>query len=143
MIIQKNLKISKWYTYNPFMTTYHSFSRRFMTKNTPGGRKKHRESIKPESHQMSKMFFILLSFSPSSSSSWLVQNCVSGGGRMQKVRGLKYSAPNINVYVLMIFTAFLLKSGGHLPPHAPPISPPLYVTLSQWFSCNTAAFHTE
>ena len=34
---------------------------------------------------------------------------LSGGGNMQKVRGLKYSAPNINVYVLKIFTAFSLK----------------------------------
>jgi len=37
----------------------------------------------------------------------------SGGRMIQKVRGLKYS-----VYVLMIFTAFLLKSGerGDLAP---------------------------
>ena len=37
---------------------------------------------------------------------------------MQKVGGLKYSAPNINVYILMIFTAFArkVKSGGALPP---------------------------
>ena len=42
-----------------------------------------------------------------------------GGGSMQKVGGLKYLAPNINVYVLMIFTAFSLKSvGGALAPPA-------------------------
>ena len=41
---------------------------------------------------------------------------------MQKVEGLKYSAPNINVYVLMIFIAFSLKSGGVL---APSILPPM------------------
>ena len=35
-----------------------------------------------------------------------MQKCVNGG------RGLKYIAPNINVCVLMIFTAFLLKSDG-------------------------------
>jgi len=45
---------------------------------------------------------------------------LSGGGRIQKVGGLKYSAANINVYVLMIFTAFSLKSGGAL---APPLLP--------------------
>ena len=44
---------------------------------------------------------------------------------MQKVGGLKYLAPNINVYVLMIFTAFSLKSGGALAPPAPPIPPPM------------------
>ena len=31
-----------------------------MTKNTPSGAKKHRESTKPESHQTAKMFFFLL-----------------------------------------------------------------------------------
>ena len=49
---------------------------------------------------------------------------IRGGGSMQKVGGLKYLAPNINVYVLMIFTAFSLKSGGAL---APPIPPPMYM----------------
>ena len=44
---------------------------------------------------------------------------------MQKVGGLMYLAPNINVYVLMIFTAFSLKSGGALAPPAPPIPPPM------------------
>ena len=44
---------------------------------------------------------------------------------MQKVGGLKYLALNINVYVLMIFTAFSLKSGGVLAPSAPPIPPPM------------------
>jgi len=44
---------------------------------------------------------------------------------MQKVGGLKYSAPNINVYVLMIFTGFSLKSGGALAPPAPPFPPPM------------------
>ena len=44
---------------------------------------------------------------------------ISGGGSVQKVGGLKYSAPNINVYVLMIFTGFSLKSGGALAPWAP------------------------
>ena len=50
-----------------------------------------------------------------------------GGGSIQKVGrgGLKYSAPNINVYVLMIFTGFSLKSGGALAPPAPPILPPM------------------
>ena len=48
-----------------------------------------------------------------------------GGGSMQKVGGLMYLAPNINVYVLMIFTAFSLKSGGALAPPAPPIPPPM------------------
>ena len=52
---------------------------------------------------------------------------VRGGGSMQKVGGLKYLAPNINVYVLMIFTAFSLKSGGALAPPAPPIPPPMIV----------------
>ena len=47
---------------------------------------------------------------------------ISGGGSMQKVGGLKYSAPNINVYVLMIFTAFSLKSGGGACPACPPYS---------------------
>ena len=39
-------------------------------------------------------------------------------GTCKKVGGLKYSAPNINVYILMIFTAFArkVKSGGALPP---------------------------
>ena len=41
---------------------------------------------------------------------------------MQKVGGLKYLAPNINVYVLMIFTAFSLKSGGGACPPCPPYS---------------------
>jgi len=50
----------------------------------------------------------------------------SGGGSMQKVGELKYSAPNINVYVLMIFTAFSLKVGGGLAPPASPIPPPMY-----------------
>jgi len=45
----------------------------------------------------------------------------SGGGSMQKVGGPKYSVPNINVYVLMIFTAFSLKSGGALAPIPPPM----------------------
>ena len=50
----------------------------------------------------------------------------SGGGSMQKVGGLKYLAPYINVYVLMIFTAFSLKSEGALaPPAPPPIPPPM------------------
>jgi len=40
---------------------------------------------------------------------------------MQKVGGLKYSAPNINVYVLMIFTAFSLKSGGGALAPLPPL----------------------
>ena len=31
-----------------------------MTKNTPSGAKKHRESTEPESHQTAKMFFFLL-----------------------------------------------------------------------------------
>jgi len=31
-----------------------------MMKNTPSGAKKHRESTKPESRQMDKMFFLLL-----------------------------------------------------------------------------------
>jgi len=31
-----------------------------------------------------------------------------------KSEGLKYSAPNINVYVLMLFTAFYSKSRGVL-----------------------------
>ena len=48
-----------------------------------------------------------------------------GGESMQKVGGLMYLAPNINVYVLMIFTAFSLKSGGALAPPAPPIPPPM------------------
>jgi len=30
-----------------------------MTKNTPRGAKKHRESTEPESHQTAKMFFFL------------------------------------------------------------------------------------
>jgi len=30
-----------------------------MTKNTPSGAKKHRESTEPESHQTAKMFFFL------------------------------------------------------------------------------------
>ena len=30
-----------------------------MTKNTPSGAKKHRESTEPESHQTAKMFFLL------------------------------------------------------------------------------------
>jgi len=38
---------------------------------------------------------------------------------MQKVGGLKYSAPNTNVCVLMIFTGFSLKSGGALAPLPP------------------------
>jgi len=45
---------------------------------------------------------------------------------MQKVGGLKYSAPNINVYVLMVFTGFSPKSvcvcvcvGGGLAPPDP------------------------
>jgi len=45
---------------------------------------------------------------------------------MQKVGGLKYSAPNINVYVLMTFNGFSLKSGGALAPPAPPIPPPMH-----------------
>ena len=36
------------------------------------------------------------------------------------IAGLQYSAPNINVYVLIIFTAFSLKSGGALAPPPPP-----------------------
>jgi len=51
---------------------------------------------------------------------------LSGGGMIQKVRGLKYSAPNINVYVFMVFTAFLLKSGGHLPSLRPLFLRPFY-----------------
>ena len=52
---------------------------------------------------------------------------LSGRGRIQKVRGLKYSAPNINVYVLMIFTAFLLKSGAGTSP-----LPPLFLCPCYW-----------
>ena len=56
-----------------------------MTKNTPSGAKKHRESTEPESHQTAKMFFFLLllllllssSSSSSSSSDRLVQICVT------------------------------------------------------------------
>jgi len=44
-----------------------------------------------------------------------------GGGSMQKVGELKYLAPNINVYILMILTAFSLNSGeggwGFVPQH--------------------------
>ena len=52
---------------------------------------------------------------------------IRGGGSIQKVGGLKYSAPNINVYVLTIFTGFSLKSGGALAPPAPPIPPPMHM----------------
>ena len=48
---------------------------------------------------------------------------------MQKVGVLKYSALNINVYVLMIFTAFSLKSGGTLAPPCPPYSASYVGTL--------------
>ena len=49
-------------------------------------------------------------------SMWLLHFIITSEGRsMQKVcvcvRGLKYAAPNINAYVIMIFTAFSLKSG--------------------------------
>jgi len=37
-----------------------------MTKNSPSGAKKHRESTKPQSHQTAKMFFFLSSSSSSS-----------------------------------------------------------------------------
>ena len=55
----------------------------------------------------------------------------SGGGSMQKVGVLKYSALNINVYVLMIFTAFSLKSGGGggACPACPPYSASYVGTL--------------
>ena len=53
-----------------------------------------------------------------------------GGGSMQKVGGLKYLAPNINVYVLMIFTAFSLKSGGGACPPCPPYSTSYGITQS-------------
>jgi len=51
---------------------------------------------------------------------------------MQKVGSLKYSAPNINVYVLMIFTAFSLKSWGALVPPDPPILPPMRCELENY-----------
>jgi len=47
---------------------------------------------------------------------------------MQKVGRLKYLASNINLYVLMIFTAFSLKIGGALAPPAPPIRPPMLLS---------------
>ena len=47
-----------------------------MTKNTPSGAKKHRESTEPESHQTAKMFFFLF-FSFFSSSDGLVQSCMT------------------------------------------------------------------
>ena len=46
-----------------------------MTKNTPNGAKKHRESTEPESRQTAKMFFFLSS--SSSSSDGLIQICVT------------------------------------------------------------------
>ena len=39
------------------ITPYRSSSSVFMTKNTPSGAKKHRESTESESHQTAKMFF--------------------------------------------------------------------------------------
>jgi len=43
-----------------------------MTNNTPSGAMKHHESAELDSHQMAKMFFFL-----SSTSDWLVQNCMT------------------------------------------------------------------
>jgi len=48
----------------------------------------------------------------------------SGGGRIQKLGRRKYSAPNINVYVLMIHNLFTEKWGA-LAPHSPHILPPM------------------
>ena len=44
------------------MTPYRSSSSVFMTKNTPSGAKKHRESTEPESHQTAKMFSFFFFF---------------------------------------------------------------------------------
>ena len=57
------------------MSLYYSSSSVFMTNNTPSGVKKHCESTEPESCQMAKMFFFLLS--SSTSSDRVVQNCVT------------------------------------------------------------------
>ena len=53
--------------------------------------------------------------------------------------GLKYSAPNINVYVLMIFTAFSLKSGEALAPL--PSLFHLLCTSSQFVPCRDPPNH--
>ena len=58
---------------------------------------------------------------------------IQGWRKHAKVGGLKCLAPSINVYVLMIFTALTLKSGGALASSAPPIPPPMTLdTYSSW-----------
>ena len=56
----------------------------------------------------------------------------------KKLGGLKYSAPDIDVYVLMIFTGSSLKGGGAL---APLIPPPMY-TYSCWVSVQCSTNHS-
>jgi len=66
-----------------------------------------------------------------------------GGGSIKKVGWLKYSALNVNiVYVVMIFTAFYLKSRGALahPPNSTSyVSLPMVISFSPYQVVDYAA----